>query len=270
MLDRSEIRHQFEFDAWANARVAAQLAQRSPVDAASERLFAHIVGVLELWLARVRGEALAQIGAWPEASLEESLRRLDDVHRRWREWIETVTADDLVRPVRFTNSAGVAQADEHGAIARQVIQHGTHHRAQIAALVRQSGATPQNVDYIVFRRTVASDPDRAQSSTAPSSALRHFVIEVTYAAPLLAIDELLAAHRAHLEQGYRTGMLLLSGPQVPRTGGVILARAKSLEELQTFIDADPFSTRGVAKYRVVEFQPTKHQDWMKAWVGVGS
>lgn len=84
-----------------------------------------------------------------------------------------------------------------------------------------------------------------------------FVVTITYTAPLEQIDELVPAHRAWLDQGYVSGLLLASGPQVPRTGGVLLARAASREELDAALAEDPFGKAGVATYQVVQFTPVK-------------
>jgi uncharacterized protein YciI len=96
--------------------------------------------------------------------------------------------------------------------------------------------------------------------------MKHFVVEVTYIAPLSSIDAALADHRAFLQLGYDQGLLLCSGPQEPRTGGVMLARAPSRDDLRDFFRSDPFQARNLAKYRFVEFTPVKHQGWLADWV----
>lgn len=96
--------------------------------------------------------------------------------------------------------------------------------------------------------------------------MKHFVVEISYIAPLSSIDAALADHRAFLQAGYDQGMLLCSGPQEPRTGGIVLARAASRDDLKAFFRTDPFQVRNLAKYRFVEFAPVKHQGWMEDWV----
>lgn len=84
-----------------------------------------------------------------------------------------------------------------------------------------------------------------------------FVIMVNYIKPLSEIDAHLEAHRRFLDEGYAEGCFLASGPRVPRTGGVILAKAASTEELKAFIKKDPFNRAGVATYDIVEFNAMK-------------
>jgi len=83
-----------------------------------------------------------------------------------------------------------------------------------------------------------------------------FIVRVNYTSGLDEIDALLERHIAYLNEYYAKGNFLLSGRQEPRTGGVIIARASSREELQTILAQDPFHQAGVAEYLVTEFSPT--------------
>jgi uncharacterized protein YciI len=94
----------------------------------------------------------------------------------------------------------------------------------------------------------------------------HFLVEITYTAPLERIAEVVGAHREHLQIGYDRGMLLCSGPQVPRTGGILIARAETKEALLEFCAIDPYRVEGVAEYRVIEFEPVKSQPFLKDWI----
>lgn len=80
-----------------------------------------------------------------------------------------------------------------------------------------------------------------------------FVVILNYLRPLDEVDAHLQAHRAYLAEQCANGTFLVSGPREPRTGGVILARATSLDELQRVLAHDPFHTQGIAAYEVVQF-----------------
>ncbi|MEV0171592.1 YciI family protein [Streptomyces sp. NPDC050803] len=84
-----------------------------------------------------------------------------------------------------------------------------------------------------------------------------FVLELTYTAPLDAVDALLPAHVSWLDQQYEKGYFLASGRKNPRDGGVILAVAKDRAEIERVTTGDPFVTAGVCAYRVTEFAATK-------------
>lgn len=95
--------------------------------------------------------------------------------------------------------------------------------------------------------------------------MKHFLIDNTFLSPLPEVEAATPAHREFLQTGYDQGVFLYSGPKVPRTGGVILARAASLEELQAFMAADPFVTGKMVETRYVEFNPVKRQPFLEAW-----
>jgi uncharacterized protein YciI len=82
-----------------------------------------------------------------------------------------------------------------------------------------------------------------------------FIVSLTYTAPLERIDAHLAAHRVFLAAQYARGVFLMSGPKLPREGGVIVARAGSRAELEAVLREDPFQQAGVASYEIIEFVP---------------
>ncbi|MGK4578961.1 YciI family protein [Kitasatospora sp. HPMI-4] len=83
-----------------------------------------------------------------------------------------------------------------------------------------------------------------------------FILTLTYLGSLEEIDALLPAHREYLERHYREGRFLLSGRQVPRTGGFILALGDGLEELREITRTDPFADSGLARYEIIQIAPT--------------
>ena len=96
--------------------------------------------------------------------------------------------------------------------------------------------------------------------------MKHCIVEITYTAPMDTIDAVLPEHRAYLQHGYDTGMLLCSGPMTPRTGGIIVARAAAIDDIKKFFEKDPYRVHGAATYRFIEFSPVKHQAFLREWV----
>jgi uncharacterized protein YciI len=96
--------------------------------------------------------------------------------------------------------------------------------------------------------------------------MKHFLVEVTYAAPLEEILKTRSEHREYLKTGYQRKWLLISGAQTSQKGGVVIARAPSLEELQAFFKEDPYWVKGLATYRFLEFEPALYQDLLLEWL----
>ncbi|YBV98029.1 YciI family protein [Phyllobacteriaceae bacterium JZ32] len=86
-----------------------------------------------------------------------------------------------------------------------------------------------------------------------------YIISLTYVKPLTEIEEYLRLHREFLDLYYAKEIFLASGPKNPRDGGIILASGKvSRAELDEILAEDPFRQHGLARYDIVEFEPSKH------------
>jgi uncharacterized protein YciI len=80
-----------------------------------------------------------------------------------------------------------------------------------------------------------------------------FIISLTYIVPLEKIDSHMTDHVKFLQKYYKLNKFLASGRKVPRTGGIILALAKSKEEVDDIMNEDPFVSRALAEFSVTEF-----------------
>ena len=89
-----------------------------------------------------------------------------------------------------------------------------------------------------------------------------FVIELTYKATLSEIDASMAAHVKFLKKYYAAGNFLVSGRKVPRDGGIIVAVAGTRKGIEAIIREDPFYTRGLADFRIIEFRASQRADDM--------
>lgn len=89
-----------------------------------------------------------------------------------------------------------------------------------------------------------------------------FIVFITYKKPIETIDHFLSEHRAYLDLGYQKNYFIASGPQNPRTGGIILSQLESRDHLMEIIKQDPFYKHELATYELIEFSPVKyHHDF---------
>ena len=56
-----------------------------------------------------------------------------------------------------------------------------------------------------------------------------FVIKLTYLESITEVDKYQNVHRQFLDEYYKQGLLFASGPQKPRTGGIIIAATDNRE-----------------------------------------
>ena len=84
-----------------------------------------------------------------------------------------------------------------------------------------------------------------------------FVLLARYTKPAEEVDRLLEDHKAWITRHQEAGRILMTARQVPLTGGLILARGGSADEMWEMIAEDPFHTSGAAEYDVLEFEPAR-------------
>ena len=83
-----------------------------------------------------------------------------------------------------------------------------------------------------------------------------FIAILSYKKPLEDVDRFLQAHRDYLAKHYAAGDFIASGPQTPRTGGVIMIKAENRAAVDSIIAQDPFNINGIDDYQIVGFTPT--------------
>ncbi len=84
-----------------------------------------------------------------------------------------------------------------------------------------------------------------------------YIVLLEYIKPLDEVDYALPEHVDWLNKQYEAGYFLVSGRQVPRVGGVIIARPMLRGKLDALLATDPFAQQKLVRYRVVEFQATR-------------
>lgn len=82
-----------------------------------------------------------------------------------------------------------------------------------------------------------------------------FVVVLKYIASLDRIEQLIPGHREFLKKYYANFKFLVSGPQEPREGGIIIMNADSKDEVYQILEEDPFWQEKAADYTVYEFSP---------------
>ena len=85
-----------------------------------------------------------------------------------------------------------------------------------------------------------------------------FLIMLTYKQSIEVVEQYLKEHRAFLGEGYTKNWFIVSGPKIPRTGGVIISNLKDKNQLELILKQDPFYVNGVADFEIIEFTPVKH------------
>jgi uncharacterized damage-inducible protein DinB len=140
----------WRYTRWANDRVlAAAIAEGG---AENRGTLSHIAAAQSIWLARVAPGYSATFGLFEDLDLDTCAAELLRGVAGWIQYLEGVSDDQFAGYVDYANLRGEAQRNVLRDIVTQVINHGTHHRGQIATRLRQAGHTPPVTDYIAWVR----------------------------------------------------------------------------------------------------------------------
>ena len=158
-MQADEIRSLFGYDRWATRRVLAVLDDLDPAvwarpNVVGERglagILVHHLGASQRWRVGFQTQGSGE-GPAPE---REPLPTVDELRERWEaewaivdEWLATVT-DDFVGLVY--EGVPVWQMLVH------VVNHGTQHRAEAAALLPAEGRSPGELDLLNYAEELAA------------------------------------------------------------------------------------------------------------------
>jgi uncharacterized protein YciI len=90
-----------------------------------------------------------------------------------------------------------------------------------------------------------------------------FIINLNYIVPLEELDAHMAEHVKYLHKYYDKNVFVASGRKVPRTGGIILALAASVDEVEKIISEDPFHKHRLAEFTITEFLTSLYHPALK-------
>ena len=100
--------------------------------------------------------------------------------------------------------------------------------------------------------------------------MKYFLVQSVMASPLpVSTEELqekfIPLHEAHIARGIEKGIVLFAGPKIGKSGGFMIARAESVDELQLFTNADPFVLNAIAGFDITEFLMNDRSEFVKDW-----
>lgn len=146
-----EFKTLFQYNRWASDRIIGSLQGADEPPKRAVELFSHLLLAQDVWYGRVQGTEHATLDLWDTEPLSACVQRLEASTRRWRTALEK-RGDDLGRVIAYTNSSGEPFETPLRDILSHVVNHSTHHRAQIALLLRQADIAPPPTDYIYYVR----------------------------------------------------------------------------------------------------------------------
>lgn len=157
---RSYFLRLFDYDHTATQLIYATLHEFHAKPTVTERpmaLMAHMLSASQLWLLRCKGATSSGVNIWPKPHWEEMSGQVEANNLGWKAFLEEERNFD--RTLTYQNQSGITFSNSLSDILAHVINHGTHHRAQIGQLLRLGGVEKLPVtDYIAYVRSKSTVP----------------------------------------------------------------------------------------------------------------
>lgn len=160
MIPLGTLRQLFDYNYWARDRqleACAALSQDQflhPMGSSFSSLrdtLAHLMLAEWVWLERWKGRSPRSAPAYEEFSTRSAIReRWAGIERAVREYLAALREEALHTPLTYVNLKGETWTYPLWQTLVHVVNHQSYHRGQVATLLRQLGATPAAVDFLLY------------------------------------------------------------------------------------------------------------------------
>ena len=139
----------FDYNFFCNRQLIEQCMSFKKVPKKSQELFSHILNAHHIWNHRI----LERPSDHDDWQLHE-VNNWGDIHyENQRTSFEIITnTDSFEKRIDYETTEGRVFANELKDILFHIINHSTHHRAQILMDMRANSIEPKSLDYIFFKR----------------------------------------------------------------------------------------------------------------------
>jgi len=162
-MNANDVRRLYDYNYWAKARImrSALLVTPEQFTAANTSSYGSLQGTLVhnmlaemIWRNRLQAKhtpfSLPVVGDFPTP------QRLDEYwiaqEALMRAYISGVTDADLEIMLEYKNSRGIVYRNAVWGILTHVVNHGTQHRAEAAAMLTDFNYSPGDIDMILYLR----------------------------------------------------------------------------------------------------------------------
>jgi uncharacterized damage-inducible protein DinB len=160
-IPASALQSHLAYTVWASTRLVSAATQLSPQELTHDfktadhsvlGTLAHIFAADRVWLGRVTKLP-------PSTFITDRDRRLPvlqdqwpGIHAAWMQWAAGLTDQGARAELTYQDLKGNAWTQPIWQIVLHLVNHGTHHRGQVAGFLRALGHVPPPLDLVAFYR----------------------------------------------------------------------------------------------------------------------
>ncbi|MDB5090555.1 MAG: hypothetical protein JWR09_4549, partial [Mucilaginibacter sp.] len=144
------------YDRYANETILNAIVKANMPEKPVE-LMAHLLVAQQIWLNRCKGLPAVGGALWPDWKADTFSDIIAENSSEWLNYIANLQEDDFEKLIPYKNAKGDRFENKLPDVLAHLINHGTHHRAQIGQQLKFSGADSlPNTDYIAYIRQLNS------------------------------------------------------------------------------------------------------------------
>jgi uncharacterized damage-inducible protein DinB len=163
----ADLQNLYDYTYWANSRLFPVLSQLTPEQftesvagsyGSVRNTLVHVLSAEWGWLDRCGGHPrgpLLNPDDFP--TVETLVDQWKKVEGYVREFLSTLTDDDLDRVVDYSFNPSQPHSQSVGNLMQHAVIHAVHHRGQVAMLLRLLGHTPGNFDFLYYNEENRGD-----------------------------------------------------------------------------------------------------------------
>lgn len=159
-MNKQDIVILYKYNQWANAKILNAAVPVTPEQFIASASFPHgglrgtlVHALFAEWIWRKRWEGTSSTTRFKP----EEFPTIESLRTRWLEeegqlmkFVDTVTDENLINTFHYTNTVGEPFTRVLWQAMTHVVNHGTQHRTEAAAMLTDLGHSPGDIDMIYF------------------------------------------------------------------------------------------------------------------------
>lgn len=167
-MNTADILFQFDYNRWANARLLEAVASLTNEQFLKELgssyssvrdTLTHILAAEEVWLMRWKGispKTMLDPAYFPDVRSFKA--KWGEVELDQWNFVSKISDESLQEMVEYQNFKNEVWQYTLWQMMHHMVSHSTYHRGQVVAMLRQLGAAPTQLDFLVFVDTKSTAP----------------------------------------------------------------------------------------------------------------